>query len=156
MMAADRTVRGLSKQLRGNEMSATPDADPRTSLATARTELANFRTALALDRTTLAWVRTTLTMASFGFGTIGFFRTFEERAQTPAAARLHRAAIHFGEWLVLLGIVATVLAGISHWRTLRQIERGEQPHAARWPLSITIAMLISLLGAAGIWTLIAN
>ena len=46
-----------------------------------RTELAKFRTSLALDRTTLAWIRTTLTMATFGFGMIGFFRALNEKAQ---------------------------------------------------------------------------
>jgi len=115
--------------------------------------LAGFRTAQALDRTTLAWVRTTLTMGSFGFGMIGFFRTLEERARTPEAIRLHQGAIRFGEFLVVGGIVATVLAGISHWNTLRRIRRGEMPRAAGWPLSITVALFVALLGAAGLWSM---
>ncbi len=134
-------------------MSDTPNTDPRVALATKRTTLASFRTAQALDRTTLAWVRTTLTMGSFGFGMIGFFRTLDEHAQTSQSAELHHAAIHFGELLVLGGVVATVLAGISHWNTLRGMERGEMPKAARWPLSITVALFIALLGAAGLWSL---
>src|SRR5271168_1733579 len=81
-----------------------------------RTALADFRTTLALDRTTLAWIRTTLTMGSFGFGMIGFFRTLQEHSQTEAAMRLHHAAVRFGELLVLAGLVATVLAGVTHWR----------------------------------------
>jgi putative membrane protein len=137
-------------------MSDTPNTDPRVGLATKRTTLASFRTAQALDRTTLAWVRTTLTMGSFGFGLIAFFRTLEERAQTPEAIRLHHAAIRFGELLVLGGIVATVFAGISHWNTLRRMERGEMPRAARWPLSITVALFVALLGAAGLWSLFTS
>jgi uncharacterized membrane protein YidH (DUF202 family) len=46
-----------------------------TALALDSTGLAKFRTPLALDRTTLAWIRTTLTMSTFGFGSVGFFRS---------------------------------------------------------------------------------
>jgi putative membrane protein len=134
-------------------MSDAPNSDPRVALSTKRTMLASFRTAQALDRTTLAWVRTTLTMGSFGLGMIGFFRTLDEHAQTPQSAKIHHAAIRFGEFLVLAGVIATVLAGISHWNTLRRMERGDLPKAARWPLSITIALFVALLMAAGLWTL---
>jgi len=137
-------------------MSDAPNTDPGVGLATKRTTLASFRTAQALDRTTLAWVRTTLTMGSFGFGMIGFFRALEEHAQTAEAIRLHHGAIRFGECLVLGGVVATVLAGISHWKTLRRMERGEMPRAARWPLSITVALFVALLGAAGLWSLFTS
>ena len=64
-------------------------ADPRVDLAHDRTGLAKFRTQLALDRTTLAWIRTTLTMATFGFGTIGFFRSLEEKTGSPRSTQLH-------------------------------------------------------------------
>jgi putative membrane protein len=137
-------------------MSHAPNSDPRVALATKRTGLANFRTAQALDRTTLAWVRTTLTMGSFGFGMIGFFRSLEEHAQTAEAVKLHHGAIRFGELLVLGGVVATVLAGITHWNTLRRVQRGEMPRAARWPLSITVALFVALLGAAGLWSMLIS
>jgi len=122
-------------------------------LAQRRTRLATFRTAQALDRTTLAWVRTTLTMGSFGFGMIGFFRALHLQSATPEAARLHHAAIRFGELLVLTGIAATLLAGFSHWKTLRRMERGEEPRAARWPLSITVAVFVAVLGMTGLWSM---
>src|SRR6516162_5945657 len=96
-------------------------ADPRPGLAYHRTSLANFRTQLALDRTTLAWIRTTLTMASFGFGMVAFFRSLREAAPGEEAARLHEGAVRFGTALVVLGLVATVLAGTSHWFTLRRL-----------------------------------
>lgn len=63
-------------------------ADPRTDLALRRTSAAKFRTQLALDRTTLAWIRTTLTMATFGFGTVGFFRSLREKSPTPEAIQM--------------------------------------------------------------------
>jgi len=132
-------------------MSDAPNSDPRVDLARSRTTLANYRTALALDRTTLAWIRTTLTMGTFGLGMIGFFRSLSERSQTPEAAQLHHAAIRFGELLVVMGIGATLLAGASHWNTVRRMERGELPNAYRWPLSITVALCVAVLGAVGLW-----
>lgn len=85
------------------------------SLAEQRTEIAKFRTQMALDRTTLAWIRTTVTMATFGFGMVGFFRTIEEKDQTARSIQLHHGAIKFGLALIILGILATVFSGISHW-----------------------------------------
>jgi putative membrane protein len=137
-------------------MAEASGSDPRVEWAQKRTGLAKFRTALALDRTTLAWVRTTLTMGTFGFGMIGFFRALHEKAQTPEAAQLHRAAIRFGELLVLLGVIATILAAGSHWRSLRRMGRGESPQAACWPLSIVIALFLAVLGMAGLWSLVAG
>ena len=137
-------------------MSDVAKEDPRVGLAQRRTGLASFRTAQALDRTTLAWIRTTLTMGSFGFGMIGFFRALHEKIGTPEAASLHYAAIRFGELLVLMGIVATLVAGYSHWRTLRRMERGEEPKAARWPLSITVAVFVAVLGMAGLWSMFSS
>jgi uncharacterized membrane protein YidH (DUF202 family) len=94
--------------------------DPRVNLARDRTGMATYRTELALDRTTLAWIRTTLTMANFGFGMVAFFRTIEERSPNPESLRLHQGAIRMRTALILLGIVATVLACLSHWSTLRR------------------------------------
>lgn len=135
-------------------MSDTPNTDPRVALGHEAHSIGQFRTAQALDRTTLAWVRTTLTMGSFGLGMIGFFRTLDEHAQTPQSAKIHHAAVRFGESLVLGGVVATVLAGISHWNTLRRMERGEMPRATHWPLSITVALFVALLLAAGMWSVL--
>jgi uncharacterized membrane protein YidH (DUF202 family) len=82
-------------------------------LAPDRTSMAKFRTQLALDRTTLAWIRTTLTMATFGFGTVGFFRSPREKSPTPQAVHLHESAIRLGLSPIALGILATVWAVVS-------------------------------------------
>jgi putative membrane protein len=110
--------------------------------ASDRTSLAKYRTKLALDRTTLAWIRTTLTMATFGFGTVGFFRSLRERSPTLEAVQLHQGAIRFGVSLIVLGILAPGLAGISHWFALRRLRSDEPAVLAKWPLSITVAMLL--------------
>jgi putative membrane protein len=135
-------------------MAEIPENDPRTVLAGERTNLARFRVSLALDRTTLAWIRTALTFATFGFGMIGFFRAMRQATQSEEAARLHQAAIHMGVGLVVLGLVATTLSALSHWMTLRRLRRGEQVTIAQWPLSITIAVFIAVLGLYGLWSLL--
>jgi uncharacterized membrane protein YidH (DUF202 family) len=101
-----------------------------------RVGLARYRTQLALDRTTLAWIRTTLTMASFGFGMVAFFRSLRQASPDEETIRLHQGAILFGLGLIVLGMGATVLAGLSHWFTLRRLRRGELPVVTQWPLSI--------------------
>ena len=133
------------------------DAPSRTTnLAADRTTMAVFRTHLALERTTLAWIRTTLTMASFGFGMVGFFRSLRQANQSPEAIRLHEAGIHFGVGLVVFGIAATVLAGLAHWFTLRRLRRSEMPTVPQWPLSITAGMMLALAGLWALWSLLAR
>jgi len=125
--------------------------DPRVELAQERTGMSQFRTGLALDRTTLAWIRTTLTMGTFGFGTIGFFRSLREKSPTPEAIRAHQGAITFGICLVVLGCVSTVAAGVSHWLTLRRLRRGQKAVLSQWPLSITVAMFLAVIGLISLW-----
>src|SRR5262245_36390887 len=144
--------------MRGSAMThetANPP-DPRVELAQGRTNLATFRTQLALDRTMLAWIRTTLTLATFGFGMIGFFRSLQEKSPTPENFRLHEGAVRMGMALVVLGIVAMLLAAGSHWLTLRRLRLGELPVLTQWPLSITVAALLAIIGLYGLWTLFAR
>lgn len=135
-------------------MAENPESDPRTVLAGHRTSFATIRTSLALDRTTLAWIRTTLTFATFGFGMIGYFRALEQSTHSEQAMRLHQGAVHMGVGLVVIGLVATVLAASSHWVTLRRLRRGEQLVVSQWPLTITIAMFLAVLGAYGLWVVL--
>jgi len=134
----------------------TPVADPRTGLAKERTSFAKFRTQLALDRTTLAWIRTALTMATFGFGTVGFFRSLREASPTPESVHLHASAIRFGVALIVLGVAATVLSAIAHWRALRRLRRDEVPVLSRWPVSVTLALLLAIVSLASLWDLLGG
>jgi uncharacterized membrane protein YidH (DUF202 family) len=127
--------------------------DPRVGLAERRTGMAAFRTTLALDRTTLAWIRTTLTMATFGFGMVGFFRSLRESNPSAETIRLHEGAIRFGKSLIVLGIAATLLAGISHLRALRRLRRNEVPVLTHWPWSVTVALLFAIATLFGLWSL---
>ena len=133
----------------GQAPSKSPD--PRVELAGERTSMASFRTQLALDRTTLAWVRTTLTMASFGLGMVAFFRTLQEQSPSEETVRLRQGAVRFGLALIVLGIVATILATVSHWRALARLRRRDPPEAIPWPLSIVVALLFAMISLAGLW-----
>ncbi len=64
-------------------------------------------------------------MAKFGFAIAALFRTLMAQSPNPQTAPLHEGAIWFGLALVVLGIVATVLAGISHWLAVRRLRRNE-------------------------------
>jgi putative membrane protein len=121
-----------------------------------RSSLANYRTNLALDRTTLAWIRTTLSMTTFGFGTIGFFRTLREKYPTPLTIQIHEDAIRFGVALIVLGAVASVLVAISHWSSLRKLRRNETPDIGAWPLSVTLAWLLAIVSLVALWLLFDN
>jgi uncharacterized membrane protein YidH (DUF202 family) len=134
----------------------TPVADPTTGLAKDRTRFAKFRTQLALDRTTLAWIRTALTMATFGFGVVGFFRSLRLASPTPEAVQLHASAIRFGVALIILGVAVTVLSAITHWVALRRLRRDEAAVLTRWPLSVTVAMLLAVVGLASLWDLLSR
>ncbi|HOB53526.1 MAG TPA: DUF202 domain-containing protein [Acidobacteriota bacterium] len=130
----------------------TMPADSRTVLAGERTGLAKFRTALAFDRTTLAWIRTALTFATFGFGMVGFFRTVAQTVRSEQAVRLHQAAIRFGVALIVIGLVSTILAAISHWVALRRLRRGEPLQLTQWPLTIILAFFFALAGLYALWS----
>jgi putative membrane protein len=121
-----------------------------------RVRMAMYRTTLALDRTTLAWLRTTLTMATFGFGLVGFFRSVRQANPGPDAVRIHEGAILFGTALIVLGLVATIAAGVMHLRAVRRLSRGELPTVTRWPLSVTVAMIAALAGLVGLFWLFAH
>jgi putative membrane protein len=137
-------------------MDAPNAGDPRVGMASHRTSLARFRTQLALDRTTLAWIRTALTMASFGFGMVAFFRSLRQTSPSDETVRLHEGAIHFGLGLIVLGLVATVLASVSHWFTLRRLRLGQTPVLRPWPLSIVVALLFGVLCLVGLWAVFAS
>jgi uncharacterized membrane protein YidH (DUF202 family) len=112
--------------------------------------LARFRTRLALDRTMLAWVRTALSMVGFGFGMVAFFRTLQQVNPREATQRLHELAIAFGLALLVLGVVTLALAGASHWRSLRALQRGASPGVGKWPLSLALGLLVAILGVVGL------
>jgi uncharacterized membrane protein YidH (DUF202 family) len=70
--------------------------------------------------------------------------------------RLHEGAIFFGTALIVLGTLATVLAAMSQWLSLRKLRRGETPRISPWPLSLTVSLLVSVLFLVGFWSLFSR
>jgi putative membrane protein len=143
-------------QVNTEEAAEKSDGPPGAVVVSENTNLARFRTSLALDRTTLAWIRTAVTFVTFGLGMIAFFRTVAQATHTEQSLRLHQGAIRLGVALVAIGMVATILVAFSHWTALRRLRRGEQLSVARWPVAVTIAALISILGVYGLWSVLAQ
>jgi putative membrane protein len=137
-------------------MDAPGPGEPHVGVANDPSRLAKFQLQLALDQATLAWVRTALTMASFGFGMLAFFRTLQESAPSQETRRLHQGAIYFGAGLVVLGLIATVLASVSHWLTLRRLRLGQAPVLRQWPLSVIVGMLFGILCLGVLWALFVS
>lgn len=134
-------------------MESTGPPDPRIPLAIERTSFAKYRTQLAPRPHNVGLASYRPTFATFGFGMVGFFRAVRQANQTPEAARVHHAAIHMGVALILIGIIAMLLSAISHWSALRTLRRGERLPLAKWPLTVTITVLVSVLGLYGLWSL---
>jgi len=109
---------------------------------------------LALDRTMLAWIRTALSMASFGFGLVAFFRAWLALyPENPRVVHWYAGAVTFGTALLVLGVAALIASGLSQVLTLRKLRRGEIAAVARWPLSVSVAMMVALIGLVGVWLL---
>lgn len=137
-------------------MNESLQTDANIPMATQQTQLSVMRTNQALDRTTLAWVRTTRTINSFGLGMIAFFRTMRQERETPDTVLLHQRAILLGIALVVLGVAATVLIVITHLKNLGRLRRGEMPVVSRWPLSVTIALLLAPIALGGLWVFVIH
>ena len=48
----------------------------------------------------------------------------------------------------------TVLAGFAHWLTLRRLRRGQEVLLPPWSLSITVAVLLAVIGLVSLWHLL--
>ena len=110
---------------------AEPSRQP-PGVADQRFALARLRTQLALDRTLLSWIRTTLSLVGFGFGMVAFFRSLRLAHPGEHAERLHLIAIGFGLALLVLGLVAMMLAGLSHRADSGRLRRGEGLSGKVW------------------------
>jgi hypothetical protein len=82
---------------------------------------------------------------------VGFFRSLRSWSPTPVAIQRHDSAIPFGTSLIVLGVAATVAAGIFHCVVLRRLRRNQELVLTQWPLSITLAFLLSVVGLAALW-----
>ena len=87
---------------------------------------------------------------------IGFFRALRGRSEDVHARVMHEHAIQFGVALVTISLAATALAGVWHWRALSRLRKGEAPELTGFPLSLALCLFAVLLGAYGLWAVMAN
>jgi hypothetical protein len=79
----------------------------------------------------------------------------QDSASAAVGGRLG-TSIRLGTALIALGVAATVAAGISHWLVLLRLRRSQDVVLAQWPLSITLAFLLSVVGLAALWGVVAR
>lgn len=93
-------------------------------------------------------------MVGFGFGTVAFFRSLRQAHPGEYTERLHFTAIGFGIALMILGLVALALAGLSHRADLVRLRRGETPALRQWSLSLAVTLCLTLLSVSGLVALL--
>ena len=89
-------------------------------------------------------------MVGFGFGMVAFFRSLRLVHPGEQTERLHLTAIGFGIALLVLGLVAMGMAGLSHRADLGRLRRGEAPALRQWWLSLAVVLVLTLLGVSGL------
>jgi putative membrane protein len=95
---------------------------------------ARMRDLLASHRTLLAWIRTAISFAGLGFVVAKFGRT---------EAMIHQAGA-LGIFLVLVGLLLTILGFIQHHITLQREEAPPgAPVPSEWP-SVTAMVICAL------------
>ena len=110
--------------------------------ASVRVNLDVERALAAHERTLLAWIRTGLALIGAGF-TIGAVLLSLVEQGKLIGVRPH-ASRNIGLTLVALGVLSLVGASVSYRRAIRPVASDAAP---AWPLGLTVAALLALLGA---------
>jgi len=112
------------------------------------TELTKERNRLAADRTLMAWIRTSLSLIGFGFG-IGKVYDYVKSAGINDTVDPIRSTLIFGGSFIILGMLALVAAVIQHTRILQRLEAPDYAYNAMRPITVTVAIMLLLIGAFG-------
>ena len=62
----------------------------------------------------------------------------------------------FGTGLLVLGCSLMAVAGLSHWSALRRLRAGQPLESEKWPLTMVLALLLTVLFATGPWAVFAR
>jgi putative membrane protein len=102
------------------------------------------------ERTYLAWIRTGVALMGFGFVLARFalvVHQLESMGRAPVPEETHDVSRYFGTGLVMVGVLLTVAATVSHVQTVHRLNSG-QPYAGRptW-VGILVAVVLAVVGA---------
>jgi putative membrane protein len=106
------------------------------------------RVFLAAERTLLAWIRTGVAMMGLGFlvAKFGLFVAEMLLIRGGDPTDTPRLPLWIGSAMVLLGIAATLLAGIEHVRLVRRLKVDHIAGRLRLAMTAGIAFVIALTG----------
>jgi BASS family bile acid:Na+ symporter len=144
-MAEQRTEMSVKRTDMAGERTVL--AVERTDLAETRTELARERTRAAQERTLMAWIRTSLSMISFGFGIDRFFK-YLDKTETGSGVNTLTEERILGLSLMSLGIFALAASLVTHWQTLRNIDKKEYKYIPQWSQGFTVGIILLFIGLA--------
>jgi inner membrane protein YidH len=105
------------------------------------TRLALDRTDMAHERTMMAWIRTAVSLITFGFTIYKFLQYVEKETGAPGQLIGARG---YGLFMIGTGLLALLLATISHRRAMRTLR--EKYVEVPYSLAAVLAVVISLLG----------
>jgi putative membrane protein len=106
------------------------------------------RVYFAAERTLLAWLRTGIAVMAFGFVVARFGLFLRLVGERGAPAPGHAVSPYVGVALVWLGVAATAAGAIQYRRFCRALPAPERPEGATLMLSLGLAGLLAVAGAA--------
>lgn len=110
----------------------------------------DLRDSLAAERTFLAWIRTGLALMGFGF-VVARFGLFLQQLQflehNPAAPR-YGLSLWFGTALIAAGVAVYLTSTWTHFRTIRELNRGDILPARPSIQAMVIAIFLAVVGLA--------
>jgi putative membrane protein len=102
---------------------------------------------LAAERTLLAWIRTGLALMGLGFvlARFGLFLRVLE-GNTPTPVTTHSTSFWFGIALLVLGAFINLASGWSHFRLIRELDRGTAGLQRSAFLGVGLAAILAVIG----------
>jgi putative membrane protein len=116
-------------------------------------ELAKERNREAAERTLMAWIRTALSLIGFDFG-IGKLSAYLEQAGLKANRDPVHTSLIFGASFIVVGIFGLLAAIVQHSRILKRLSQPDFAYNAMRPIAMTVAALIMLIGAFGLFAIL--
>lgn len=115
------------------------------------------RVFLAAERTLLAWIRTSIAMMGLGFlvAKFGLFVREMLVVRGQEASEAPRFSLWIGAVMVTLGILMVLSASYEHLRFLKRLDMADFVGSFRGVMSITIAVILAIVGVAMVLYLFA-